>query len=148
MSKKRSRLEIRVAGLLIKDGRLLLVRHERRGETYWVTPGGHVETGETLAETLVREFREEVGLEVTVGDIVMVNDFVRSKKQVLNLYLLVKPADGRDYEPGETGDRGISEFAWFDGAALGGLNIRPSIAEELKTLLAGGSLNAVYLGTR
>jgi mutator protein MutT len=65
-------------GAVILDGaRVLLVRraHEPlKGE--WSLPGGAVELGETLAEALVREVREETGLEIRVGPVVEVVDRV------------------------------------------------------------------------
>ncbi len=55
---------VAVGGLFYdRDGRVLLVKTERRG---WECPGGQVESGEDLAEALVREAREETGCEVRV----------------------------------------------------------------------------------
>ncbi|WP_433228253.1 NUDIX hydrolase [Actinomadura formosensis] len=48
------------SGYLVEQGRVLLVHHNRFGK--WVPPGGHIEPGETFAETAVREFKEETGL--------------------------------------------------------------------------------------
>jgi 8-oxo-dGTP diphosphatase len=48
------------SGYLVEQGRVLLVHHNRFGK--WVPPGGHIEPGETFAETAVREFEEETGL--------------------------------------------------------------------------------------
>jgi nucleoside triphosphatase len=46
------------------EGLLLLVRsHKWRGK--WVVPGGHLELGERLENAVLREVREETGLEVT-----------------------------------------------------------------------------------
>jgi mutator protein MutT len=52
-------------GAIIKDeeGRILLI--ERKFEPFgWAGPAGHVDEGETPAEAMRREVKEEVGLEV------------------------------------------------------------------------------------
>ncbi|MEZ5649444.1 MAG: NUDIX domain-containing protein [Burkholderiaceae bacterium] len=52
----------------VVDGEyILLVDH--RNAMRWLPPGGHVETGEDPRTTVVRELREELGLEATVGEI-------------------------------------------------------------------------------
>jgi 8-oxo-dGTP diphosphatase len=56
-----------VGGVVIDQGRALLIRRGSeplRGE--WSIPGGTLELGETLAEGVVRELREETGIEVRV----------------------------------------------------------------------------------
>jgi ADP-ribose pyrophosphatase YjhB (NUDIX family) len=57
-------------GAVIKDdqGRLLLIkRGHEPGAGLWSLPGGRIEPGETDAEALVREMREETGLAVQAG---------------------------------------------------------------------------------
>ncbi|MGH3345226.1 MAG: NUDIX hydrolase, partial [Carbonactinosporaceae bacterium] len=52
-------------------GRLLVVRRARPpGAGLWSLPGGRVEPGETDAEALAREVREETGLDVSVGPLI------------------------------------------------------------------------------
>lgn len=43
-------------------------------EAFYRFPGGEIEFGETAAETLLREMREEYELEITVGNLWMVNE--------------------------------------------------------------------------
>lgn len=54
----------RVAGVLIRDGMILL--HRAVGDPGFSIPGGHVALGETNRETLVREFKEEIGADIEV----------------------------------------------------------------------------------
>jgi 8-oxo-dGTP diphosphatase len=57
-------------GAVIEDeqGRLLLIkRGHEPGAGLWSLPGGRIEPGETDAAALVREMREETGLEVQAG---------------------------------------------------------------------------------
>ncbi len=56
-----------IASALIRQGTdVLLVRQRQRGtqQDYWSLPGGVVDPGELLSEAMVREVREESGLEV------------------------------------------------------------------------------------
>lgn len=48
------------------EGRILLARHTYRRHAPWALPGGWVRRGEDPAKTVVREIREETGLEVEV----------------------------------------------------------------------------------
>lgn len=59
-------------GAIVTDaeGRILLVREDGR----WLAPGGQVEPGETHAEALVREVREETGVEIVPDDPVAVTE--------------------------------------------------------------------------
>jgi 8-oxo-dGTP diphosphatase len=63
-------MQIVVAGALICDSALLVAQRRRPPELagLWELPGGKVAAGETEPEALVREFREELGVEVVVGE--------------------------------------------------------------------------------
>jgi mutator protein MutT len=66
-------------GAIVVDegGRVLIVKRAREPLAgRWSLPGGAVEVGEALAEAVVREVREETGIEVTVGPLVEVVDRV------------------------------------------------------------------------
>lgn len=65
---------VRVTGVLVEDGCLLVVREVLKERARWNLPGGGVEYGETLEGALVREMREETGLAVRVDGLLYVTD--------------------------------------------------------------------------
>jgi ADP-ribose pyrophosphatase YjhB (NUDIX family) len=67
-------VHVRVTGVVIEDDRILLLNQDTDTGRSWSLPGGKVEEGETLAAALVREMREETGLEVEPGRLLYVCD--------------------------------------------------------------------------
>lgn len=58
----------RVAGICVQSGKVLLQTTTGEDRSF-AFPGGHVEFGETHTQTLIREFKEEIGADITVGDL-------------------------------------------------------------------------------
>ena len=53
-----------VAGYLIHNNKVLLIHHRKLD--LWLPPGGHIDKDETPDEALIREFQEELGLEIEI----------------------------------------------------------------------------------
>jgi ADP-ribose pyrophosphatase YjhB (NUDIX family) len=68
--------DIRLAsGLALRDGRVLLVASTYRSHAQlWNLPGGRVAPGELLAQTVVREVREETGLTAVVSELAYISE--------------------------------------------------------------------------
>ena len=86
------KLRIRVCGVCQQDNQLLLVRHKPfalNQNGLWSLPGGGLQYGETLQMGLEREFREETGLQVAVGEFLFVHEFISLPLHALEMFFAV-----------------------------------------------------------
>lgn len=79
MSKQHT--SVRAYGILIDNGRVALVRssNPRHVPPLWWLPGGGIDFGEAPEDTLIREFREETGLDVANPQLIGVSSDVRRR---------------------------------------------------------------------
>jgi 8-oxo-dGTP diphosphatase len=84
-------VRVGVGTFVVKNGRFLIMkRHGSHGEGTWALPGGHMEFGETVTQTTVREIKEETDLEVfgTI-DVGFTNDiFTKEGKHYITVFSL------------------------------------------------------------
>lgn len=99
------RVRVRSCGFILKDKALLLVRLDTptRPNHVWMPPGGEVQAGELLEQTLRREVYEETGIRVEPQRLAMVHEFMEPPWHALEFYFLCTGSDlapvlGRDPE--------------------------------------------------
>ncbi|MFZ6023352.1 MAG: NUDIX hydrolase [Bacteroidota bacterium] len=86
---------VRVYGILFDKNKRLLVSDEFiRGAYITKLPGGGLEFGEGTRDCLKREFKEETGLDVSIGDHIYTTDFFQisafnQKDQIISIYYFV-----------------------------------------------------------
>jgi 8-oxo-dGTP diphosphatase len=81
-----------VAGVLERDGKILICqrRADQPHAMKWEFPGGKLEAGESPEQALVRELREELGIESEAGSELMRYEFsYEGKKPILLIFLAV-----------------------------------------------------------
>ncbi|MFZ1458580.1 MAG: NUDIX domain-containing protein [Candidatus Saccharimonadales bacterium] len=71
---------INVRGIIHQDGTLFAVRHKRPegSASFWCTPGGGLDDGESLEDGLRRELREETGVDAVIGRLAVIQQFKKS----------------------------------------------------------------------
>ncbi len=143
----------RVAGIAVRNGKVLL--QKPTNEDFYAFPGGHVEFGETNEETLVREFKEEIGADIKVGDLQWVAEVFfpwgENPCHQICLYYAIDitdediPKDGmfmaKEHIEGRNFDL---EFHWVPIEKTAELEIYPADSAKLLPELGKGVKHFVY----
>jgi ADP-ribose pyrophosphatase YjhB (NUDIX family) len=64
--------------IIVKGNRALLIRDPREERIIWEIPGGRMNIDEEPREAVAREIFEELGVEITVGEVVHMEQFIQS----------------------------------------------------------------------
>src|SRR5262249_53274627 len=103
-----NRVRLRVCGLCWRNDDLLMINHQGLyGHDFWAPPGGGVEFGEAMEESLRREFVEETSLAVEIGDQRFVCEFIKPPLHAVEVFFDVvsragQVSTGRDPEMGKS----------------------------------------------
>jgi ADP-ribose pyrophosphatase YjhB (NUDIX family) len=134
--------------MLDDEGRIVLVRHRRGASVYHLLPGGGVEAGETLAEALLREVREETGFEVAIGEPLFINDTIdpaSGGRHIVNVTFRARITGGAVTD--DPVDDRIEGVEIVDPETLASLDLRPPLAAEVIDAIRDGFVGpARYLG--
>ncbi len=124
-----------VAGLIEAEGKILVCQR-RRGDTFelmWEFPGGKLQDGETPAEALARELREELGVEAVVGaEVFRTRHRYAEMSEAIELIffaVVVEPTAVRNIV--------FESMEWRPPDAFGELNFLPADREFVHKLARG-----------
>ena len=130
-----------VRGIVIHDGKLLLLKRVKQGQEYYVLPGGHLDEGESTRDAVTREILEETSVQSEVQRLlykamVPARNSVKSKK-ILQSYYLCKykdgepaPTDAPEYTDQRVEINGTYEPMFIDIAELETLAIKPAVVKK------------------
>jgi len=120
------------AALIFRDGKLLITQRHAGSHLggFWEFPGGKREAGETFEECLVREIREELGIEISTGAQFeeIAHDY--PEKSVHLKFFICKLVSGRP-QPLD-----CAAFKWIGRSELADYEFPPADAQLLEKLRA------------
>ena len=120
----------RAGGLVVKDGKLLVMHQIVKGEDFFTIPGGSWELSETLEQTCKREIKEEFGMEVKVNQLVFLLDTTTR----IAFYFMCDYLGGEISLGGPEKSRMNKEeqyyVEWLDVKEVANINFIPTQAKE------------------
>ena len=123
-----------VAGLIVKDGKLLVCQRTRHQTMplKWEFPGGKIEAGEQPRNALRRELEEELGILATIGDEVKRIQHEYPNGGMVELRFFIVREFKREIE-----NRIFKDIQWADPKALPGFDFLEADETLVKDLAAG-----------
>ncbi|OFW53151.1 MAG: hypothetical protein A2146_07485 [Actinobacteria bacterium RBG_16_67_10] len=152
------RLRPSAKAVVVHGGRLLVTRNRTPGDDgpdWHIFPGGGQHPGETLHTTLVREVREETGIEITAGPLLWIRELIianRPERGELNpeehaLEFMFSCELVADRGDAHEEDQYQVSVEWISPDELDGLRFYPAaLVPSLRSYLAGGEPGPVYMG--
>ncbi|MFF2773441.1 NUDIX domain-containing protein [Streptomyces sp. NPDC058052] len=142
----RVRTRVSAYALAVREGRMLLTRLSDASPVFapglWHLPGGGVDPGEQPAEALVREIREETGLETTGAELLDARGYTVVRGGVdWHLTALFYAVDLAAARPAVTESGGSTDaVAWVPLPDLADVPLSPPAADALRLLRARGTV--------
>ncbi|HYF10310.1 MAG TPA: NUDIX hydrolase [Candidatus Paceibacterota bacterium] len=122
-------------GVIVSPQGRVVVCRNAHDQDFWDLPGGVLNTGETLEEGLVREIREEIGVEPTIGKILGAWTFTKrnSGKQTVAIAFLgaLEETARFSFDDGE-----IAEVRWIGKEDLKEIRLFPEYHRILEDFFA------------
>src|SRR4030043_1900994 len=105
---------ISAGAIVIQEDKILLVRYKNSyGKSFLVGPGGGVLNNEGINQAIIREVREETGLEVSPVKILLVQDLLSRRHRITKIWFLCNLVGGQLEKTQNATEEGIIEVGWY-----------------------------------
>ena len=127
-----------VGAMVVKDGKVLLVLRGREpGRGLWSLPGGVVHPGETLGAAVVRELREECGIDVAVTETAeVVERMIQDADGRLQYHYVILDYRARWLQGDLTASEEVEDARWVDPDSLDQYCMTRGTADVIRRLMA------------
>lgn len=151
MSTATAGVRLSVKAIIVREGRILVLRCRDAEGVWYALPGGGQQAGETLEQALRRECAEELGCEVRMGSLRFIRDYISNNHEFAatdpdahQVELMFECTLESEPSLATNPDSMQEGFAWLEVTNLRGSRLYPRVLEH--ALCSEENNGALYLG--
>ena len=115
--------KIALKAIVVKDNKVLLVQDPRGHKDTWEIPGGRMNIEEEPKEAVAREFYEEMGAKIKVGDVVYMEQFIQSNENARAFVIVFEATLINEDVTFSVPNEEVSAVGWFEESEIQNLNL-------------------------
>ncbi|MFH1548113.1 MAG: NUDIX hydrolase [Candidatus Omnitrophota bacterium] len=124
---------------VLKDDNAVIMTQDQEGQPGWKFPGGHIDPGELLFTAVAREIKEEIGLNIHLENVLLIEDFFNRKRpgeHNMRFFVIATVAGGTERtNPDEV--KALKRFTQSELQTLKQEEVYPPHWDALQTYLNG-----------
>lgn len=145
-------VRVSAKAVIIENGKLFAMHHRSSEGEYYLLPGGGQVNGENLIAAVMRECLEEAGIQVVVGDVIYIREYIEGNHEFagqkpgfhqVEIMFECEILDGSGMGKGVQMDERQIGVSWLPLAELERYRLYPAI---LKKVLQENRKGSIYLG--
>jgi len=130
-------MRVRVSAVFEQDGEVLCMKYVYGGREVFALPGGGVDKDMPLREAIVSEWKNELGVKVGIGDIIMIGEAPGKKNHPQTLHIVFDALEIHGTPKIRSEHTKSLDIAWLPVDKLKTSPLYPDIGKQLNEYLKG-----------
>lgn len=132
-------MRVRVSAVFEREQEILCMKYIYGGKEVFALPGGGVDKDVPLTDAIVEEWRNELGVRLDVGEIILIGEAPATKRQPQTLHIIFKALEITGIPKIRSDSTHSLDIAWVPVMKLPKSPLYPDVGKQLYEYLTGGS---------
>jgi 8-oxo-dGTP diphosphatase len=132
-------MRIRVSAVFEREREILCMKYVYGGKEVFALPGGGVDKDTPLQAAIIAEWRDEIGVNLELGDIILIGEAPVTKRHPQTLHIIFEAREIRGTPKIRPDSTHSLDIAWVPREKLQKSPLYPDVGKQLYEYLTGGS---------
>jgi ADP-ribose pyrophosphatase YjhB (NUDIX family) len=132
-------MRVRVSAVFEIEQKILCMKYVYGGKAVFALPGGGVDKDVPLKEAIVDEWRNEIGVKLEVGEIILIGEAPATKRHPQTLHIIFMAVDIKGTPKIRPDSTRSLDISWVPVEKLSESPLYPDVGKQLHEYLTGGS---------